>query len=101
MLCRKSFPPSDANQYYERPPNPSAHTRATEQAVERALFSQSVEKVPGPDKLFFGGIRLLFKWGKDRIVGLMKAAIRTGRHPSVVRQARGVVSPKPGKDNYT
>jgi len=43
MLRHKSFPPKDGDQYYELPSVGSAHTRVTEQAVERAFFSQSVE----------------------------------------------------------
>jgi len=100
MLRRESFPPNDDDQYYEIPPAGSAHTRVTEQSVERALFSQSVKQAPGPDKLSFSAIRLLWKWDKERIVRLTKAAIRTGRHPSVWKRASGVVIRKPGKDDY-
>ena len=39
MLRHESFPPNDGDQYYKLPPAGSAHTRVTEQAVERALFS--------------------------------------------------------------
>jgi len=101
MLRHESFPPDNDDQYYELPPTGSAHTRVTEQAVEQALFSQSVEKAPGRDKLSFGAIRLVWKWDKERIVRLTKAAIRTGRHPSVWKRASGVVTRKPGKDDYT
>jgi len=101
MLRRESFPPNDDDQYYKLPPAGSAHTRVTEQAVERALLSQSVKKAPGPDKLSFSAIRLLCKWDKERIVRPTKAAIRTGRHPSVWKRASGVVIRKPGKDHYT
>ena len=57
--------------------------RVTEHAVERALYFQLVKKVPDPDKLSFGGIRLLWKWDKERITGLAKAVIHTGQHPAV------------------
>ena len=60
-----------------------------------------MKKAPGPDKLSFGAIRLLWKWDKERIVRLTKAAIRTGRHPSVWKRGSGVVIRKPGKDDYT
>jgi len=83
MLRHEFFPPNDDDQYYELPPARCAQTRVTEQAVERALISQSVKKLPGPDNLSFGAIRLLWKWYKERIVRLTKAAIRTERHPSV------------------
>jgi len=101
MLRRESFPPNDNDQYYELPPAGSAHTRVTEQAVERALHAQSVKKAPGPDKLSFGAIQLLWKWDTERVVRLTRAAIRTGRHPAVWKRASGVVIRKPGKDDYT
>jgi len=83
MVRHKSFPPNDGDQYYELPPAGSAHTRVTEQAVELALFSQSVKKAPGPDELSFGAIQLLWKWDTERIVRPTRGAIRTGRHPAV------------------
>jgi hypothetical protein len=83
MLRHKSFPPNDGNQYYELPLARCAHARVTEQAVQRALFSQSFKKASGPAKLSFGGIRLLWKWDKERIVRLTRVAIRTGRYPVV------------------
>jgi hypothetical protein len=39
MLRHEYFLPNDGNLYYELPPAGSAHTRVTEQAVERALYS--------------------------------------------------------------
>ena len=59
MLRHKSFPPNDGDQFSELPPAGSAHTCVTEQAVERALYCQSVKKALGPEKLSFGTIRLL------------------------------------------
>jgi hypothetical protein len=49
----------------------------------------------------FGAIRLLWKWDKERIVRLTRAAIRMGRHPAVWKRASSVVIHKPGKDDYT
>jgi len=101
MLRHESFSLNDGDQYYELPPVGSAHTHVTEQAVERALFSQSVKKAPGPDKLWFGTVLLLWKWDKERIVRLTRAEIRMGRHPVGWKQASGMVVRKPGKDNNT
>jgi len=101
MLICRSFPPDDDNQYYQLPPAGHAHTPVTKQAVERALYSQSMKKGPGPDKLSFGAIRPLWMWYKERIVRRTKAAIRTGSHPAVWKRVTGVVIRKPGKDDYT
>jgi len=96
MLRHESFPPDDGDQYYELAPAGGAHTCVTQQAVELELFSQSVRKAPGPDKLSFGAIWLLCMWDKERMVRLTRAAIRTGRHPAVVTAAR---DPGPGNGN--
>ena len=95
MLRGLSFPLNDGDQYYELPSPCQAHECITEQIVERALFSQSVKKAPGPDKLSFGAIRLLWKWNGMRNVGLTEAAVRTGRHPAIWKRASGVVMCKP------
>jgi len=100
MLRHESYPPNDADQYYELPPAGSAHTRVTEAAVEGDLFSPWVKNAPGPDKLSFGAIRLLWKWDKERIVRLTRAAIRSGRNPAVRKRATDVVIRKPGNDDY-
>jgi len=39
MLRLESVPPNNDDEYYERPPAGSAHTRVTEQTVEQALYS--------------------------------------------------------------
>jgi len=78
MLRHESLPPNDGDQHFGLTPPGRAHSRITEQAVERALFSQSVKKAPGPDKLSFGAIRLPWKWDKQRIVRLTREAIARG-----------------------
>jgi hypothetical protein len=101
MLRHESFPQNDGDHYNKLPSLGGAHTRVTEQSAERALYSQSVKKAPGPEKPSFGAIWLLWKWDKERIVRLMRAAIGTGRHPAVWKRASGVVIRQSGKDDYT
>jgi len=101
MLRHESFPPNACNQHYELPTAGSPHKCAPEQAVEGALFSQSLKEAPRPDKLSFGTIRLLWKWDKERIVRLTRAAIPKRRHPAVWKRAGHLDIPKPGKNHYT
>jgi hypothetical protein len=96
MLRGESFPLNDGDQYNELPPAGQAHQRVTEQSVERALFSQSAKKAPGPDKLSFGAIPLHWKWDKMRIVEPAKAPFRTGHQSAIWKRARGLVIRKPG-----
>jgi hypothetical protein len=60
-----------------------------------------VKKAPRPDKLLFSIIRLIWKWDKERIVRLTKAAIRTGRHPAIWKLASGVGIRKTRKHDFT
>jgi hypothetical protein len=76
MLRGEAIPMNDGDQYYEQPTVGQDQERITKQLVERALFSQPVKKVPGPEKLSFGAIRLLWRWNETRIVELTKAAVR-------------------------
>ena len=101
MLRHECLPLDDDDQYYEVHPSGSAHPRITEEAVQQAPFSRSVKKAQGLDKLSSGAILLLWKWDKEKIVRLTKAAIGTGRHPAVWNQARGVVIRNPGKVYHT
>jgi hypothetical protein len=101
MLRGESFPLNDGDKYYEQLPVGQAHERITEQSVKRALILQLVKNAPGQDKLLFGAIWLLWKWNRTRIVGLTKAAVRTGHHPAVWQRSSGVVRRKPRTEDYT
>ena len=51
-----------------RPLQGVAHTRITEELVHAALFCQSPMKAPGPDKLDFKAIRILWSWDQKRTI---------------------------------
>jgi hypothetical protein len=42
-----------------------------EEDIEKALYKQSIKKAPGPDKLNFKALRLLWSWDKARIQALI------------------------------
>ena len=42
---------------------------------------------------------MLLKWDKERIISLVRVAIRTGQHPAAWKRASGVVIRLPGKDD--
>ncbi len=65
LVCKSVFPkpPSSYNQ------EPSmiagiAHLKITEEKIAYALMSQSATKAPGPDKINFQIIRMLWEWDK-------------------------------------
>jgi hypothetical protein len=65
-----------------------------------APFDQSVKKAPGPDRLGFKAMRLLWVWDAPRINAIVKMSFRLGVHPRVWKEAKGVAIPKPNKPDY-
>jgi hypothetical protein len=55
----------------------------------------------GPDKQSSGGIQLLYKWDREKIMRLTKAAIRMCRDTWVWTRLGGVVIHKPETHDYT
>jgi len=74
--------------------------KITDEDIRLALFDQSVKKAPGPDRLGFKAIRLLWEWDAPRIIAIVKMTFRLGIHPRVWKEAKGVVIPKPNKPDY-
>jgi hypothetical protein len=73
------------------------HQSVDEALVRQALFSQSIKKAPGVDKLNFRAIRLLWEWESTRIVALVRQCFRLGVHPQTWKTARGILLRKPNK----
>lgn len=84
-----------------RPSQGVAHTRITEELVHAALFCQSPMKAPGPDKLDFKAIRLLWSWDQKRTIAIVKTAIRLQYHPKGWKRARGILLVKGNKRDRT
>jgi len=74
--------------------------KITDEDIREALFSQSVQKAPGPDRLGFQAIRLLWEWDSQRIINIVKVSFRLGINPRVWKEVKGVVIPKANKPDY-
>jgi hypothetical protein len=72
----------------------------TDEDMRLALFDQSVKKPPGPERLGFKAMRLLWEWDAPRIIAIIKTTFRLGIHPRVWNEAKGVVIPQPNKPDY-
>jgi hypothetical protein len=72
----------------------------TDQAIQNALFSQSLKKAPGSDRLNFKAIRLLWDWDQERVTALVRHCFRLGYQPNRWKIARGILLRKPNKPNY-
>ena len=74
--------------------------KITDEDIREALFNQSVQKAPGPDRLGFKAIWLLWEWDSHRLIDVVKASFRIEIHPRVWKEAKGVVILKPNKPDY-
>jgi hypothetical protein len=72
-----------------------------EEDIRKALFEQSTKKAPGPDKLNFKALRLLWEWDKLRIIALIKQCLIQGFHPKTWKKAKGILLKKPNKSDYS
>ena len=70
-----------------RPAQGCAHTQITSKLVEKALFCQSTTKAPGPDKFNFKAITLPWSWEPERIIAILRNAIRLHYHPTSWKRA--------------
>jgi hypothetical protein len=75
----------------------SEHRHISRTIVERALFGQAVQKAPGPDRLNFKALQLLWGWDEAWIIALVQQCFQLGIHPQLWKTARGILLKKPGK----
>ena len=59
----------------------------TDENIREAVFRQSTKRAPGPDRLGFKVIKLLWEWDTSRIIGLVKTMFRLGIHPQAWKEA--------------
>jgi len=57
--------------------------KITDEDIREALFNQSIQKAPGPDRLEFKAIRLFWEWDSQRTIDIVKLSFRLGIHPRV------------------
>ena len=68
--------------------------------IDRAIKCQKSRSAPGIDGMGAPVVQLIWKWGRTEIHRLMTECLRTGVHCQIWKNARGVVIPKPGKEDY-
>ena len=68
--------------------------------INEGLSNYSTDTAPGKSKITYSILRWLHKASLDLIVSLFAGIMRTGHHPSVLKNANVVIIPKPNKPNY-
>ena len=101
LVRRSAFPkPSQSHE-----PEPLflpgiAYMSIIETKIGNALMSQSAIKAPGPDKINFQVLRMIWDWDKKRIASMVQQTIRLGYHPKRWKRARGILLEKLGKRDF-
>jgi hypothetical protein len=75
MVREAAFPPRPASGVQPWLPSGEAHRQVGKAQVRDALFSQSIQKAPGIDRLNFRAIRPLWRWDSARIVALTRQCL--------------------------
>lgn len=79
----------------------TAHINISEELACYALMSQSAAKAPGPDKINFQILRMIWNWDKKSITHLVQHVIRLGYHPYEWKKARGILLEKGGRPDFS
>ncbi len=77
----------------------SAHTRITKDVLPQALMTQVVAKAPGPDKINFKILQMIWSWNKARITTMVYHTIRLGYHPREWKKDRSILLEKREKQD--
>ena len=77
-----------------------AHTKITEEVVAQALVTQAATKAPGPNKINFQVLQMIWNWDKVRITSMVYHAVHLGYHPMEWKKARGILLEKGGKRDF-
>ena len=76
MVQRTAFPPPPKSLLREpRISNGIAHTTITKELVYNALIAQSTQKAPGPDKINFGILRIIWDWEAEQMTQMVQQVI--------------------------
>lgn len=91
MVRRTAFPsPPQSTLREPRIPAGTAHTIITKKLVQKALIAQSTQKRPGPDKMNFRILRLIWNWEAKHMTQMVQQAIRLGYHLQEWKRAHGI-----------
>ena len=102
LVCKTTFPspPISPAKNLDIAPG-RAHISVTKEQVHYSLMAQSAIKAPGPDKINFKILRMMWEWESDCITSMVQQAVRLGHHPEEWKRARGILLEKGGKRDFT
>lgn len=78
----------------------TSHLKVTPEAVSQALMTQAAMNAPGPDKINFRILQIIWSWDWSRVTNMVYHALRLGYHPTEWKKARGILPQKGGKRDF-
>lgn len=63
-------------------------------------MNQGATRAPGPDKINFRILRMVWDWDKVQMTNMVHHAIRLGYHPKEWKKARGMLFENRGKRDF-
>ena len=102
-LVRKSAFPSPPTSLHSEPDVMSrvVHQMVTKDVIHKALMTQSTSKAPGPDKINFRILRMIWEWNSNRLIVIVQQSIRLGYQPKRWEKAWGILLEKGGKRDWS
>jgi ribonuclease HI len=92
---------NDVNIYSESENNQCSWPELTKKELEQAIFTSSIKKAPGPDKISFSIIQKAYLTIPNLFLQLYSKLIKAGFHPECWKDSIGVVIKKFKKDDYS
>ena len=78
-----------------------AHQIVTKNIIYKALMTQSLSKTPGPKKINFCILRMLWDWESEKIIAMVQQAIRLGYQSKRWKRTRGILPEKGSQQDFS
>lgn len=102
LVCKTAFPSPPKSDQFEPVVIPGvSHQTVTKNLIYKALMTQSTSKAPGPDKMNFHILRMVWDWDIERIIAMIQQAIRLGYQPKRWKKACGILLEKGGRRDFS
>ncbi len=102
LVCKAAFPSPPKSDHSEPIVTPGvAHQKVTKNVIYTALMTQSMSKAPGPDKINFRILCMVWEWDSERIIAMIQQAIKLGHQPKSWKKEGGILLEKGGRRDFS
>jgi hypothetical protein len=91
VLRESGFPIPPASKERVVPNGGDIYESIMKECLQQAIFNQSEDKAPGPNRISLKAIRMVWNWELRRIIDITRQCLRIRIHPTVWKVAKGVI----------